>query len=370
MSITQLAVDLDAISRNLERLRSRAGGLAVIAAVKANAYGHGLVDVARHLEPRVAALGVATVEEGAALRAAGITRPILKFSPTLADELPAALAARLTLTVGSLRGIDELAAAVRAAGQRVAVHLKVDTGMRRVGVEPDDAVEAARRVAADPQLDLEGIFTHYASSDEESGRALTLAQATTFRRVVAAVRDEVGEVRWVHSANSGAILNHDLAGDTAIRPGIALYGSGTLLEGSAPLGLEPVARWTTRVTHVKRVASGETVSYGATWTAPRDTVVATLAVGYGDGWSRLNSNRGRVLVDGVSRPVVGRVCMDQAMVDLGPDGDAEVGAEAVLMGAEGDERITVEEIARLMGTITYEVTCLIAPRVERVFRAG
>lgn len=358
MGPTELLVDLDAISRNLRRLRDRCGGLPAIAAVKANAYGHGLVAVARHLEQEVAAFGVATVEEGARLRQAGITRPILKFSPALDDELPDAIAAGMDLTITSLEGVEAVSRAARAAGVVVGVTLKVDTGMRRIGVEPDDAPAIARTIRSHPGLRLDGIATHFAVADEPDGRDFTERQIAVFRRVVDATRAEAGDIAWVHTANSAGILGYDLDGDTAIRPGLALYGGGLL---------EPVARWTTRVLYVKRVRAGETVSYGRTWTAPEDTMVATLATGYGDGFSRLNSNRGRVLIRGASYPVIGRVCMDQTMVDLGGDTDVAAGDEVVLMGEDGDERIGVEELAEVMGTIPYEVTCLITPRVRRVY---
>lgn len=357
MNPSRLTVDLDALTRNLLRLRDAAGGRALIPAVKANAYGHGLVEVSRHIEPLVAMLGVAAVDEATALRAAGITKPILKFSPTLPDELDAAAAACLTLTVSSLDDVH----AASDSGHEFNVHLKIDTGMRRVGVQIADAVEAARAIVAAPNLTLEGLLTHLAVADEPDGEDFTRAQLASFQEAVAAVEQAVGKVKWVHAANSAGILDHDLSGTNAVRPGIAMYGS-------AP-GMEPVATWTSRVTLVKELAAGEAVSYGLTWRAPRKTRVATVAIGYGDGYSRLNSNRGRVLIDGSSYPIVGRVCMDQTLVDLGPDSQIQTGAEVVLMGQSGDETITVQEIADLMGTITYEVTCLISPRVTRVYPA-
>lgn len=363
VSITRLDVDLGAISRNLELLRTRAAGRAAFVAVKANAYGHGLVEVARHLEGQVAGFGVATVEEGQQLRDAGITVRILKLSATIPDELPAAIAAGLTLVVGSPEGIGAAARAAEQAGTIVDVHLKIDTGMRRIGVEPDDALASARAIADAPSLRLDGLMTHLAIADTEDGRDTTARQLATFRRIVDEVTTDVGPVPWIHSANSAGILNHPLDGDNAIRPGIAMYGSAPEMNRDDG-DLEPVSRWTTRVTMVKRVAAGEPVSYGHTWTS-RDTWIGTIAVGYGDGYSRLNSNRGRVLIDGETYPIVGRVCMDQSLIDLGEHTDVQVGDEVVLMGSSGEEHISVQEIADVMGTIPYEVTCLITPRVER-----
>lgn len=368
-SPTTFRVDLDAIHANLATARELAGGRAVLAAVKANAYGHGLVPVARSIQERGSAqwLGVALTAEGEALREAGVTLPVLKFTPTFADDLPAALAADLTLSVGSPAAIDEAAQAARDAGRVVDVHLKVDTGMRRVGAEPADAIALARRIAESGSLRLGGIFTHLPISDVPDGDDFTRAQLAAFDGVVADVEHAVGPVEWVHAANSGAILGHELGRSTMVRPGIMAYGSYPDAGTEPTRPLRDVGTWTSRVSFVKRVRAGESVGYGRTWTAPRDTWVATVAVGYGDGYSRLLSSRGRMLVHGASYPVVGRVCMDQTMLDLGPEEPAvQVGDEVVLMGSSGQQRIGVEELAELMGTITYEVTCLIAARVPRV----
>ena len=366
-------VDLDAIHANLATARDLAGGRAVLAAVKANAYGHGLVAVSRSIQERGSAdwLGIAVTAEGEELRAAGVTLPVLKFTPTFADDLPAAIAAGLTLSVGTEAAVDEAAAAARDAGATVDVHLKLDTGMRRVGAEPSAAVALAERIAGSGSLRLGGVFTHLPISDVADGDAFTRAQLETFDASVAAIEAAVGPVEWVHAANSGAVLGHDLGRSTLVRPGIMVYGSypdaGT--EHTRPL--RDVGTWTSRVSFVKRVSAGESVGYGRTWTAPRDTWVATVAIGYGDGYSRLLSSRGRMLIGGRSYPVIGRVCMDQTMLDLGPDRpDVQVGDEVVLMGASGDERIGVEELAGLMGTITYEVTCLIGARVPRTYVAA
>lgn len=368
-----LRVDLDAIHANLATARELAGGRAVLAAVKANAYGHGLVEVARSIQARGTAswLGVALTAEAEALRAAGVTLPVLKFTPTFVDDLAAAIAADLTLSVGSAEAIDEAAEAARAAGRAVDVHLKVDTGMRRVGAEPSDAVGLARRIRDSDSLRLNGVFTHLPISDVHDGDPFTHAQLARFDDVVAGVEAAVGPVEWVHAANSGAVLGHDLGRSTMVRPGIMIYGSYPDAATERTRPLRDVGTWVSRVSFVKRVAAGESVGYGRTWTAPRDTWVATVSVGYGDGYSRLLSSRGRMLIDGVSYPVVGRVCMDQTMLDLGPEeSGVRVGDEVVLMGSSGDERIGVEELATLMGTITYEVTCLIGARVPRVHMGG
>ncbi|RMB62371.1 alanine racemase [Tessaracoccus antarcticus] len=364
----ELTVDLDAINANLRLAARLAGGRTVLAAVKANAYGHGLVPVARSIEHSGSAqwLGVATVSEAVALRAAGITLPILKFTITLPDELPEALGADIVFTVGDEEAIDHLQRAASAVGIVAAVHLKIDTGMRRIGAHPADASRLARLIADSTSLELGGIYTHLPVSDTGDGDAFTRGQ---FAAIAAAARDveaAVGPLEHVHAANSAAVLGHDLTGTSMVRPGIMVYGSYPDPSTPRAHALAPVLRWTSRVAFIKQVLAGETVGYGRDWTAPRDTWVATVNVGYGDGYSRLLSNRGHMLVDGTPRPVVGRVCMDQTMIDLGPEvPTVRVGDEAVLVGRSGEHEISVEDVAALMGSITYEVTCLITDRVHR-----
>ncbi len=364
----ELTVDLDAINRNLLLVAELAGDRTVLAAVKANAYGHGLVPVARSMEAAGVAqwLGVATVSEALALREAGVSLPILKFSITLPDEFPEAFEAGIVFTVGDVASITHLQEAAEAAGVVAVAHLKLDTGMRRIGAAPGDAVRLAQLIASHAHSQLGGLYTHLPVSEVSSGEEFTHQQFVSLLAAAREVTAAVGHVPLVHAANSGAVLGHDLMGTTMVRPGIMVYGSYP--DPATPHAhlVEPVARWTSRLTFIKQVSAGETVGYGRTWTAPSDTWVGTVAVGYGDGYSRLLSNRGRVLIDGNSHPIVGRVCMDQTMIDLGTeDPTAQVGDEVVLMGRSGEEAITVEEIAHLMGTIAYEVTCLISDRVPR-----
>ena len=388
---TRFQVDLDALHANLATARELAGGRQVLAAVKANAYGHGLVPVARSIQERGSAewLGIAVTDEGAQLRAAGVTLPILKFTPTLPDDLPEAIDAGITLSVGAETFINAARATAAEAGRVVDVHLTVDTGMRRVGADPADVERLARLLAESPSLRVGGIFTHFPVSDVAAGEEFTRAQLARFDEAVAAAESVLGPIELVHAANSGAVLGHDLGRTNMVRPGIMIYGSYPDPATVPTRPLRDVGRWTSRVTFLKRIRAGETVGYGRTWTAPADTWIATVAVGYGDGYSRLNSSRaeapappevsstaaprdgtprrgGRMLIDGRSYPVVGRVCMDQTMLDLGPEPPSvSVGDEVVLMGTSGTERIGVEELAALMGTITYEVTCLITDRVPR-----
>ena len=359
------------IRANLDAIRVRVGPRQVLAAVKANAYGHGAVEVARMIERTGAAdwLGVATVDEGGQLREAGITLPILKLSPTRGvDESVRALASALTLSVVDDASADEVDQAARALGLGgVPVHLKVDTGMRRVGVDPLAAPEVAQRIVGSDRLRLQGVFSHLPISDSPDGVEFTRRQAELFGDTVAAIESQVGPVELKHLANSGGVLGHPETWFDLVRPGIMIYGSLPDPRAVPSVPLLPGLELTTRVSFVKPVDEGETVGYGRTWTAARNTWIATLPVGYGDGYSRLLSNRGRVLIGGSSYPIAGRICMDQTMVDLGAEPAARVGDEAVLIGRSGDQQISVVEIAGLMGTIPYEVTCLFTDRVTREY---
>ena len=366
---THARVHLDHIVANLQAVKARVGDRAVLLAIKANAYGHGAVPVAQAVERAGAAdwFGVATVPEGIQLRQAGTRLPILKFSQVFEDELPEAVRAGLVLTV-----VDEatvLAAERVAAAQGVTaeVHVKVDTGMRRIGVEPDRAAALARLAEDQPHLALTGIFTHLPASDKPAQDAFTASQLVTFGRVVDEVTEAIGRrLPYIHAANSGGVLAHPDSWGTMVRPGVMAYGHYPDPATPRTVDLLPGLTLASRVSFVNRVRAGETVSYGRTWTAPRDTTIATVPIGYADGFSRLNSNRGHLLVNGRRYPVAGRVCMDQTMIDAGDD-EIAVGDEVVAIGAQGDERITATEMAEVMGTIPYEVTCLITPRVMRLY---
>nr|WP_300147615.1 alanine racemase [Propionicimonas sp.] len=359
---------LDHVRANLAAVRARVGDRLVLAAVKADAYGHGAVEVCRMIERTGGAdwLGIATVSEGLELRAAGITLPILKLSVARGDDVAPAVRAGLTLTVADAASIQEAGTAASALGTTASVHLKVDTGMRRIGCEPGEAAGLATLADATPGVRLEGLFSHLPISDSPRGDDFTKAQVELFRATAERVEHVRGPL-LKHLANSGAVLGHPEAWFDLVRPGIMIYGAYPDPEAQRTVPLLPVLEWRTAVTFIKRVRGGETVGYGRTWTAPRDTWIATVPIGYGDGFSRLLSNRGRMLVRGRSYPIAGRLCMDQTMLDLGPETEVAVGDEVVLVGRSGEEEITTSEIADLMGTIPYEVTCLITRRVGREF---
>jgi len=353
-------IDVDAVGHNVAVLRRTVAPADVWAVVKADGYGHGAVAVAEAaLAAGAAGLCVALTAEGVALRAAGITAPILVLSEQPPEHATALAANDLVPTVTTAAGIDALAAVHRAG---LPVHLKLDTGMHRVGVRPDDAAELAARVAAHaPWLRLGGIFTHLAIADEPDDE-YTAAQLERFDSTLAGL--PAPDV--VHAANSAGGLAHPAARRSFVRCGIAVYGisPGPGVDDHCH-ELRPVLALKARVSFVKRVGAGERVSYGLRHRFDADTTVATVPIGYADGVRRSLFPGQTVLVGGVRRPIVGVVTMDQLMVDCGDD-DVATGDEVVLIGAQGGERIRAEEWAARLGTIGYEIVCGIGARVPRV----
>lgn len=367
-------IDLDAIAHNIDVLAGLAGDAQVCAVVKADGYGHGAVPVARAVLAAGATwLGVAQVEEARTLRASGVEAPVLVLSEcdTSPQTLDLALATGLHLVAYRSAFLDALAARARVLGTRPApVHLKVDTGMRRVGCEPHEALDRARRIVDDPWLHLAGTMTHLAVADEP-GNPGTDAQLARFEAVLAELAAAGIDPGMRHAANSAATLLHPRAHLDLVRPGIAVYGipPAPVLAGVAPL--RPAMRWTSEVRFVKPVGRGEGVSYGHRHVFEEPTVVATLPVGYADGYRRrLGVVGGVVLIRGRRCPIVGVVTMDQLVVDVGPEGDVEVGDEVVLLGPQGDDELSATELALLVDTIGYEITCSVSGRVARRHRGG
>lgn len=369
---THARIHIENIRFNLAGIRQAVGPQRkILVAVKANGYGHGAVEVSRLAESSgIDWLGVATVPEGLELRRAGIKLPILKFSPAFSEELPAALENDLTLTVASRQNIDDLQAACRARAANIqsAAHLKLDTGMGRIGCAPEEAPALAAYIKNEcPNLRLTGVFTHFPVSDE-ADPTYTRAQIERFKTACEAIQVTLGrKLDLVHAANSGAVLGHEPAWLDMVRPGIMVYGFYPDPGTPRSIPLKPGLSFLTRVSFIKKVTAGASIGYGRTWVAPEDTWVATIPVGYADGFNRLFSNRGRVLINGQSYPIVGRVCMDQSMVNLGPETAVKVGDEVVLIGKSGQDEISAYEWAEKLATITYEVTCQINQRVARVY---
>ena len=367
---TRAEIDLGALTRNLETLHTAAPGIDVLAVVKADAYGHGAVPVSRGLEAAgVRFLGVALVEEGLALRQAGVTSDILVLGGAYDGGWEAIIEHRMIPVVFRPEHLAKLDAAAAARGTTARAHLKVDTGMGRLGVLPPDVPAFLETARACRRVVLEGLCSHFANADLADA-VLTAQQISRFRTALGQMRAAGLEPRWRHLSNSAGLLALPEARDgvemNLARPGLALYGLQPAPWLRPPRMLEPVLSWKTGVVHLKSVPTGTPISYGSTWTAPRPSRIATLPVGYADGWSRLLSNRGAVLVRGRKAPIVGRVCMDLCMVDVTDIPGVEVGDEVVLIGRQGTEVQHAHQLAALESTIAYDVLCAIGARVPRV----
>jgi alanine racemase len=344
----------------------------VCAVVKADGYGHGAVEVGRAaVDAGAAWLAVAQVDEAATLRAAGIDAPILLLSEPRSDtEVDTGIALDIRFTVYTPTMVDAIRKAVAGAGRaRHPVHLKVDTGMHRVGCDPDDAVAIAERVSGAPEVELEGVWTHCPVADEPAN-PYTAAQLDRFDDVVEALARVGIRPAVRHAANSAAAIAHPASRYDLVRCGIAVYGIPPAPALVGCVELAPALRFTSEVAFVHRCAAGEGISYGLRHTFTHDTWVATVPVGYADGVPRRLGERGQdVLVGGRRHPMVGVVTMDQLMVDVGPEADVAVGDEVVLLGDQGADRISPDEWAAALDTISYEVVCGIGPRVQRRYSA-
>ncbi|MHB1777770.1 MAG: alanine racemase [Acidimicrobiales bacterium] len=368
---TWAEVDLSAVRHNVGVLCRRVAPATLCAVVKADGYGHGAAAVARAaLDGGASMVAVALGDEGEALRRAGIEAPVLVLSEQPAAVAPAVVAAGLTPTLYTLEGVAATAAAAEAAGTVVPVHVKVDTGMHRVGADPAAVPAVAAAVAAAPSLRLEGLFTHLAVADGPSDEdaEYTALQLDRFDAVAAAVADRGAEVRLRHAANSAGAIAWPRSRYDMVRCGIAVYGQPPS-PSLAPLtgDLRPVLSLRSRVSAVRVLDAGERPSYGRVRPLPERSVVATVPIGYADGLARrLQPAGGEVLIGGRRRPLAGTVTMDQIVVDCGPDDPVRPGDEVVLLGRQGDAEVTALEWAQRLGTITYEVLCGIGPRVPRV----
>ncbi|MDP1820341.1 MAG: alanine racemase [Acidimicrobiales bacterium] len=364
-------VSLGAVAANVAALRAEVAPAEVCAVVKADGYGHGAAPVARAaLAAGAGWLAVAQVPEATELRDAGIDAPILLLSEPRLSELDEALAARIRITVYTPEVIERLGRAAGAAGPPVPVHLKVDTGMHRVGAAPEDVVALAKAIGAHPSLALEAVWTHCAVADEPD-HPFTAEQLERYEASLADLAAAGFRVPLRHAANSAAAIAHPASRYDLVRCGIAVYGIPPSPALAGSVALVPVVRLATEVAAVKRVAAGDGISYGLRHRLERESLVATLPIGYADGVFRSLSRSGQdVLVGGRRQPMVGTITMDQLMVDLGPDSEVRVGDEVVLLGAQGEERISPDEWAERLDTISYEVVCAIGARVERRYTAS
>lgn len=357
-------IDLRQIKANFRTLLAANQGRALMAVVKADAYGHGAVPVARAcLEAGAVWLGVAVPEEGVQLREAGIEAPVLVLGASVPGDESVAAAYSLTLTVATHESVEALCRA--SAGSRpLRVHMKIDTGMGRLGFLPSDAVSASLRLQENG-IFVDGIFTHLATADEID-TAYALSQLQRFAEVRAALSEAGLRPRWYHVGNTAGIKQSFPDECNMARSGIGIYGysPSPALAENAPV--VPAMSWRAHVVSVRRLPAGSFISYGATYATPRETTIVALPVGYAHGFTRRLSHRAHVLLGGRRFPVVGVICMDQCLVDVG-DYPAYVGEEAVLMGRQGGEQITADDLAIASGTISDEIICEVSRRVPRVY---
>jgi len=370
---TWIEVNLDAVKHNLQAFRRHIPQRTnIMAVVKANGYGHGAVQVGRHaLAHGADSLAVALLDEAIVLRKAGITAPVLVLGFTPVDCVKTAADWNVDLTAFQLdwlHAAHDLLDALPAA-KPLGIHLKVDTGMGRIGSQStEELLSQVRFLSESKTLQWKGIFTHFACADEADTSHVT-SQHNRFQQFLTAVEESGFQLPLVHCNNSAASIAFPEWGYDTIRLGISLYGlypSGYVKERNM-IQLAPALSLKTKIAHAKQMADSLTVSYGATYTAEPGETIATLPIGYADGFPRAFSNRGAALFRGKRVPVVGRVCMDQMMISLGRDSDAQVGEEIVLYGRQGEEEISLDEIAHHLGTINYEVACMLNHRIPRVY---
>ena len=364
-----LEINLDAIAHNVKRIRQIVGkNTQIIAVVKANAYGHGAIEVSETLlENGVTMLGVGVIEEGIVLRKAGIKAPILVCGLTTDDQLEPLVMYNLSATVCKLKAVKTLSTIASKNKKRVPVHIKIDTGMGRLGIPSEDTLNFVKEISRMKNIEIEGIFTHFAATNEEDGN-YTSRQFEKYKKALLELERERINIPLKHVANSTAILNSSRFHLNAVRPGIIVYGLFPSPKTKQVVQLRPAAEFKTRIIFLKEVSAGKSIGYGGTYTTTKPTRIATLPVGYADGYSWLLSNKGEVLVRGERAPIIGRICMDLCMIDVTHIGGVQTGDEIVLWGKQGSEMISAEEVAQKIGSIVYEVICMVdKERVPKVF---
>jgi alanine racemase len=359
-----LEINLETIRSNVREL-IRISQTELMAIVKANGYGHGAAEIARaSVEAGATWCGVARLEEAIALRRAGINCNILVLGYTSPDRAAEAVNHNISLTIYDQQIGEGYAEQSARLGGGLRLHIKVDTGMGRLGIAPDTALEFIERLSRLPQLNIEGIFTHFARADEPQA-STTEEQLEKFTHLIDQLSRDGVAPRYIHAANSAATLNYPHARFNLVRPGIVLYGFPPSPETPVPTGLKPGLTWKTRLTSVRTFPAGHGISYGHIYHTSRSERIGSIAIGYADGFRWINGNI--VLVHGKRVPVVGRVCMDQCMLQLDEVPDAAIGDEVVLLGGQGDEYISAEEIGERWGSFNYEVICGLSNRLPRIY---
>lgn len=372
---TWAEIDLGALTHNINKIRTNIGPQTqILAMVKADAYGHGVIEVVKTLlaekeskKPAVAMLGVALIEEGIQLREAGFKDiPILLLGSIYPFEnFKQVIKYNLTPTICSLIAAQSLAKAAQCVHKKVKIHIKIDTGMGRIGISPYTSFSLIEKIADMETLEVEGVYTHFPAADTDQD--FTERQISDFNKILKKLEEANTKIPVRHMANSVAILKYRTSHFNLIRPGLAIYGLAPFPAAFKQIELKPVMKLKTKVIYLKKVPIRASISYGRTFITKRESIIATIPIGYADGYNRLLSNKGEVLIHGQRAPIVGRVCMDMCMIDVTDIPKIKIGDEVVLIGEQGNQSITAEEIANKTGTISYEVVCMISKRVPRVY---
>lgn len=365
-------VDLDAVYGNLEALKANTRpGTKLCAVVKADGYGHGAVPIGKRLLGLADFFALATVEEAFNLRRNGIRKPLLVLGYTQQEAFSEAIREEIRLTVYDYKTAKEISEAAKRSGKTAFIHIKLETGMNRLGFQPgEEALSVVEAVSHLPGVCLEGLFSHFARADEKDKESAG-KQYALFEEFVQSLEKRGVRIPVKHMGNSAAIIDLPEYDVDMVRAGIALYGMYPSLEVERErVPLTPALRLVAKVIFVKTIEAGEAVGYGGTFVAKKRTRIATISIGYGDGYPRNLSGKGYVLLHGKRVPVVGRVCMDQIMADVSDAGDVKAGDEAVLLGRDNEECISVEELAALAGTFNYEFVCGLGKRIPRIYISG
>ncbi|MDE6473932.1 MAG: alanine racemase [Clostridia bacterium] len=362
---TYVEIDVEALRHNIQIARDKVGdGVKIMCLVKANAYGHGAVAVTKYCQDLIDYLGVATVDEGIELRQSGVALPILIVGDIARSRYKDAIDYDIEVTAHSLECARWLNDFCKTVGKRIKTHIAVDTGMGRIGFLPEE-VNQAVEVCRLGNLEIKGVFTHFSKADE-TDKSYTYMQKRLFDEFVERLKREGADVGLRHVANSASILDVENCNCDMVRMGVMTYGLSPLSAVKCQ-DLRPAMSWYSYIAHIKTLPKGHCISYGGDYITRDDTVVATVAVGYGDGYPRALSGKSCVLVKGEKAPVIGRICMDQMMIDITHIDGVKVGDKVTLMGKNANQVISAEELADLAGTINYEIVCSIAPRVPRVY---
>lgn len=365
---THAAIDLDALEYNFTNTRNKLpDGVKLLCVVKADAYGHGAVGIAKYLDARCDFFGVACVEEARELLEAGIKTPILILGYVSPSEFEYVVKNDIRIPIFRLNDAKRLEAEAARQGKTVPFHFCVDTGMSRIGFQvSEESADICAEIVKLPHLLAEGLFSHFATADEKD-LTKALAQQERFKAFIQLLKDRGITIPIKHINNSAGIMNFDECFDMC-RMGIILYGLYPSHEvNQALLELKPVMQWKTHISHIKTLPAGREISYGGTYVTKKDTVVATVPVGYADGYPRCLSNCGRVIVHGQYAPIIGRVCMDQFMIDITDIADVQLEDEVILVGTSGKAVLTMEEVSEQAYSFNYELPCRISPRVHRVY---